>query len=120
MKASHLNQNNKKVTTLHSSARQPRKRFTFRLTTCLLIFMLIYFSALFVTQYVRLLQLRHTLRDLEQSIEIVREQNMDMLAEMERLQSPAYLEQIARQDLGMVKPGELLFFFREPDKNETD
>jgi len=80
----------------------------------------LYLSALFVSQYWRLVQLRHTLQSIETEIATVREQNEEMLREIERLHSQPYLEQMARQELGMVRPGELLFYFRDTDKPQVE
>lgn len=101
-----------KVTYLPKAGR-PAGRRKLRLSSCLLLGILIYLSALFVTQNIRLLQLNSTLSELEKEIEIIKSQNEEMLSEIDRLHAPAYLEQIARQELGMVKPGEMLFFFSD-------
>lgn len=104
--------NSDKVTYLPKAGRPVRRR-KLRLSSCLLLGILIYLVALFVTQSARWVQLNATLRELEKEIGLIRSQNEEMLAEIERLQTPAYLEQIARQELGMVKPGEMLFFFSD-------
>jgi cell division protein FtsB len=77
------------------------------------VLLILYFMLLFATQYWRLLQLRGTLESIEADIRAVRTQNEEMLREIERLHSPAYLEEMAREELGMVRAGELLFRFRE-------
>ena len=84
-----------------------------RLVSILAVLAVVYFSVLFVSQYWRLVQLSSTLELIESDIHIVREQNEEMQREIERLNSPAYLEQMARQELGMVRSGELLFFLRD-------
>lgn len=87
----------------------------FRLVPVLAVLAVIYFSALFIAQYSRLVQLRHSLQSIEMDIQAVRMQNEEMLKEIEKLHSPSYVEQMARQELGMVRPGELLFYFQEAD-----
>lgn len=89
-----------------------------RLAACLVILGLLYFSVLFMSQYWRLLQLRRTLEGIEREIVIVRSQNEEMRREIEKLHSPAYVEKIARQELGMVRPGELLFFFKDTEAGD--
>jgi cell division protein FtsB len=104
-----------KVTYLPGTKRlAPKRRFHFAF--CLLIFVFIYFSVLFISQYRNLYQMKRTLYELETQITLVREQNDRMLSEIELLYTHTYLEKAARQDLGMVRPGELLFFFREEDR----
>lgn len=87
----------------------------FRLMPVLAVLAIIYFSALFIAQYSRLTQLRHSLQAIEMDIQTVRMQNEEMLSEIEKLHSSSYIEQMARQELGMVRPGELLFYFQEAD-----
>lgn len=92
-----------------------RKRFArpgVQLFPLFMLIVVLYFAVMFATQYWRLLQLRETLLKIETEIGAVRTENELMRAEIEKLHSPEYLEQLARQDLGMVRSGELLFLFR--------
>lgn len=84
-----------------------------KLGRVLIVLLILYFALLFATQYWRLLQLRGTLENIEQEIIAVRMQNDRMRSEIERLHTPAYLEEMAREELGMVRSGELLFLFGE-------
>lgn len=84
-----------------------------RLKVILAVLAVLYFTALFASQAWRLIGLQRSLADVEQEISVVRGQNDLLLQEIERLHSPAYLEKLARQELGMVRPDEMLFFFRE-------
>ncbi len=59
--------------------------------------------------------MKSTLQELEEQISTVRGQNEKMLWEIEHLHTNSYIEKMARQELGMVRPGEVLFFFREDD-----
>lgn len=86
-----------------------------RFVPVLVILVVLYFVMLFAGQYLRLLQLRGALAVIEADIRAVKQQNEAMLQEIERLHSPAYLEQTAREELGMVRSGELLFYFRDTD-----
>ena len=44
----------------------------------------------------------------------LQQENQRLIVEIERLKGDdSYLEQLAREDLGMVKPGELVFQFTE-------
>jgi len=65
-----------------------------------------------------LLELRETRRelaDLEARVDRLVAQNDSLSSVLKRLENdPAYLEKVAREDLGMVKPGERLYRLREP------
>ena len=40
--------------------------------------------------------------------------NEQLQLELERLTSPEHLEEVARRQLGLVKPGETIFYIAEP------
>ncbi|NLZ92880.1 MAG: septum formation initiator family protein [Firmicutes bacterium] len=109
-----MRQKSKKVIYLPKAQDKANKKK--RLPLLLLVFAFLYFSVLFVGQYWRLVQLRHSLETIQAEIETVKIQNEAMSREIERLHSPSYIEQVAREDLGMVRSGELLFFLQEKDK----
>jgi cell division protein FtsB len=52
---------------------------------------------------------RHRLAGLERQAAILEQQNAELAKRVKLLQDPAYLERIARECLGMVKPGEIAF-----------
>ena len=79
----------------------------------LIIAIVLNFTILFASQYFRLHQLRQTLVDINKQIEAAQNENDEIQAEIVRLQSPEYLEQMAREELGMVRSGELLFYFQD-------
>jgi cell division protein FtsB len=49
---------------------------------------------------------RHSLSAVETQLQVFRAQNAKLAAEAAQLQSDADIERIARQDYGLVKPGE--------------
>jgi cell division protein FtsL len=90
-----------------SAARRPRLRITPRaailavIVVALLISMVVPFRA-YLAQRSRLAELERQTQQLEQ-------QNARLQRRVEQLHDPAYLEQIARECLGMVRPGEIPF-----------
>ena len=62
----------------------------------------------------QMLKKRQELRVLDQAVAAARTQNAQMRAEIDRINhDPAALEEIARKDLGLIKPGERLFIIRD-------
>ena len=55
---------------------------------------------------------------LEKKITTLRAQNADLQNEVKRLNSPEYVEQLARRDLGLVKPGENSVLVVPPKEGE--
>jgi cell division protein FtsL len=113
MRADHLNKTSK-VTYLPGTQRSQVSGKN-KLGRVLILLLVLYFTLLFATQYWRLVQFRGTLESIEQEIRAVHIQNEELRRDIERLHTPAYLEEMAREELGMVRSGELLFLFREAD-----
>jgi cell division protein FtsB len=62
----------------------------------------------------QMLKKRQELRLLDQDVEAARARNAQMRAEIDRLKTdPAAMEELARKDLGLIKPGEKLFIIRD-------
>lgn len=67
---------------------------------------------------IAMVQARHQYRTLEQSLARSRSENAQLRDQARRLrEDPAAIEEIARRELGLIKPGERLFIIRdhEPD-----
>jgi len=48
----------------------------------------------------------------------LRQQHDQLMIEKERLQNQAYVEQVARRDLGLVKPGEQSYVLKDLDRGD--
>ncbi len=93
------------------SLRAPARRARIRLTPRAAVLILVVSALLlylvvplrsFIAQRDRLAQLEEQARALER-------QNSELEDEIRRLYDPEYLERIARECLGMVRPGEIAF-----------
>jgi cell division protein FtsB len=61
-----------------------------------------------------MLHARQTYRSLEQSLADVRTENAVLREEARRLrEDPSAIEELARQELGLIKPGEKLFIVKD-------
>ena len=61
-----------------------------------------------------LVRARHQAEALKAETTRIRDENAHLSEEIRLLQTdPAYVERLAREELGMVKPGELVFQFAE-------
>ena len=62
----------------------------------------------------QLLKKRQQVRHLDQALGAARAENARLFQEMDRLKTdPAALEEVARRDLGLIKPGEKLFIIKD-------
>ena len=65
------------------------------------------FTVLLVMQFYTLWQLRQEESHLQQQITELQKRNAELEAEKQRLQDPKEIEALAREKLGLVKPGEV-------------
>ena len=80
------------------------KRFIVYLIAAVLVL------AVFFPSLVKLQELQEQNRILEDRIEVLTKYNRQLREELNRLENdPTYIEKIARDKLGMVKKGELLY-----------
>ena len=101
-----------------SHARLPRRRR--RRRRALLYFVLLVGSVLVVDAIVgekgllAMLQARQQYRSLEESLAGLRSENARLREEGRRLrEDPAAVEELARRELGLIKPGEKLFIVKD-------
>lgn len=96
---------------LHSSGREKRRRGKFRLSRSklpLIIFtvLLLYVSISLGTRFDQLHAMQRDLQAIEAEIKEISTKNAGLQKQLENLQSDKYVEQVAREKLGLVKPGE--------------
>lgn len=86
---------------------RPQVRLTGRAAVLLVLVMLL---AMALVYPVRLyLQQRSQIGDLEKQTQVLTAANQDLTKQVQQLNDPVYLEKLARECLGMVKPGETAF-----------
>jgi len=71
----------------------------------LLIFYIVF---LFSDKYARTLQLKEDIKRLESEIEELKMKNNNLSEKIESLESDKSVEKIAREELGLTKPDEIL------------
>jgi cell division protein FtsB len=85
-----------------------RRRFNpSRLPVILFLVFLCYLIMIVGTQFMRLHTLERGVARAEQDLEHMKAQNMALWERVRLLQSNAYVESVAREKLGLVKPGEV-------------
>lgn len=65
------------------------------------------FLVIFIIQAYEYVQIKHEQVKLEQQLEELRTKNEALESEKARLQKPDAVEGLAREELGLVKPGEV-------------
>lgn len=78
-----------------------------RLPVLLFVVLLVYFLVLTGGQFVRLYTLELSVRRAERELKELEARNEALWKQVYLLQSDAYVESLAREKLGLVKPGEV-------------
>ena len=91
-----------------------KKRRIRRLQAVLLVLLAIWIAAAFGRSYYENYQARQRLIELESDLRAYEIRNEQLDETLRRLKSPDYVEQVAREELGLVQPGEKLYIISEP------
>jgi len=91
-----------------SSSKRPTQRRSHRATLAFLIALGVFIAAVWTLYPVLRLQYQQQreVASLEAELEGLKERNTELAEQIDRLQTPEGVEEIARQDLGLVKDGE--------------
>lgn len=84
-----------------------RRRYRIRWFRVLTLLAAAYFIYLAIGQQFELYTIQRETALLKNRIAELEQSNQSMLQEKKQLSSPAYIEKIARDQLGLVKPGEV-------------
>ncbi|RYD03674.1 hypothetical protein N752_18165 [Desulforamulus aquiferis] len=86
----------------------PRKQIGFRLVIVFLIAMVAYIAFSISSQIGRLQAMQNNVETIQSQVEELKHKNAALREELKRIKSDSYVEQVAREQLGLVKPGETL------------
>ncbi len=81
----------------------------FSLLILAFVFVLVF---LFSTRYIKIVEAKDKVLEIQQKIERLKKENQELSEEVRLLKVPSYIEKVAREELGLVKPGETLFLPR--------
>ncbi|NMB40634.1 MAG: septum formation initiator family protein [Firmicutes bacterium] len=87
-----------------------RKNLTRKLIIAVIIICILVSFCLLIRQTIRYLHVKADIQALESEIEMMKSENEHLEKEIILLQDKEYLEIKARKHLGMVRPGEIIFF----------
>lgn len=74
----------------------------------------------FYLNYREIIQIKEQICRMNQEIELARERKLKLIEEIKNINDPEYIEEIARKELGLVKPGELLLIPVEDGAEDKD
>ncbi len=82
--------------------------FQSKIIWILVLLLLFYAAYIFSDKYARILQLKEDIKELETEIEKLELRNKDLSEEVDCLSKKKTIEKIAREELGLTKPDEIL------------
>ena len=85
-----------------------RSIFHSKIIWAIILLLILYIVFLFSDKYARTLQLKEDIKILESEIEKLKLKNNNLSEEVESLKSDKSVEKIAREELGLTKPDEIL------------
>ncbi|KYZ78271.1 hypothetical protein AXX12_01645 [Anaerosporomusa subterranea] len=83
------------------------KRYKIKWFNLALLLLSAYFCYLVTDRYLEMSSIQRETSAVSQQLEQAQTVNQQLQAERDRLLAPAYVEKLAREQLGLVKPGEL-------------
>jgi cell division protein FtsB len=103
-----------------SSVAEPARRRTLQLLLVFVTLVLVINALIGERGLMETLRARRQHQELATAIERLRAENSRLREEARRLLSdPATIEALARQELGLIKPGELLFIIKDKDDGQS-
>ncbi|MFZ7101377.1 MAG: FtsB family cell division protein [Peptococcaceae bacterium] len=89
--------------------RKIRKKFSTRKMSRFILWGLIIYMCFSLSQgFYQGYKLKQEINTLEKQLSIVKTENTELLDEFEYIQTPEAIEKIAREKLGLIKPGEIV------------
>ncbi len=85
-----------------------RSIFHSKIVWAIILLLILYIVFLFSDKYARTLQLKEDIKRLESELEELKLKNNNLSEEVESLKSDKSVEKIAREELGLTKPDEIL------------
>jgi len=85
-----------------------RSIFHSKIVLAIILLLILYIVFLFSDKYARTLQLKEDIKGFESEIEELKMKNNNLSEEVESLKSDKSVEKIAREELGLTKPDEIL------------
>ncbi len=78
---------------------------------------LAFFGSILIRQQITIAGLNDKHHQYEAQLTQLQEKNADLTSRLEDTQNDGYIEKVAREKLGLVKPGEILFIDKDKNNN---
>lgn len=102
--------------------REGQRKFNFsrsKLPLVIIAFLMLYITFSLGSRFDQLYAMQRDLQSIQSEIKELRGENSGLQEKVEKLQSEAYIEQVAREKLGLVKQGEARIVPITPNSGNT-
>jgi len=86
-----------------------KNRKSVKMKNIVIILLAVYLAYTLTTQYITIRKVRAEEAAIRAQIEEIKKENERLKEELDMLQSDEYIERIARERLGLIKSGEIMF-----------
>ncbi|MDD3655600.1 MAG: septum formation initiator family protein [Atribacterota bacterium] len=80
-----------------------------KITWAIILLLIFYISFVFSEKYARILEIKSYITELEQEVHELEEDTKLLSEKIDLLNTNSYVEKIAREELDLVKPNEILY-----------
>ncbi len=81
----------------------------FRIRYLIILAVIIYLGFTFIAQQLKIIELKRQQSETQTKIENLVIEGEQFRTEITNLNTPEYIEEMAREELGLIKPGEILY-----------
>lgn len=78
---------------------------------------LVFFGSIFIRQQITIEGLHDKYNQYEEQLSHLQKKNAKLTSQLEQTQTGDYIEKMAREKLGLIKPGEILFIDKDKNNN---
>ena len=80
-----------------------------KLTWAIVLMLIFYIAFVFSSKYASILELKGSIRQMKTEIKTLQKENQLLVKKIELLKTDQYIEKIAREQLDLIKPNEILY-----------
>lgn len=96
-----------------------RLKLTPRFWLMIFILFLVYMAGSYAAGFVQIWRMQNQIAEIKAEITAAESRNDELKDELSYLQSDEYVEKVAREELGLVKPGETAIIVTSPDQKKA-
>ncbi len=99
----------------------PRRKFNIKKLVAIMVAAVVvfYFAYTLITQQISISKKNEEIKALESQVQEAENESDRLQGEIENLQDPEYIEKIAREKLGLVRPNERVFVDSNKSENNS-